>query len=363
MNDVQVDDMAPSLARIVDAVKSAEAEQRALDVVGGGTKSFLARGVPGERLSTVDHCGIVSYEPTELVITARAGTLLTDIDAALSERGQMLGFEPPRFGAASTIGGVIGAGLSGPARPYRGSARDFVLGVELINGHGQVLKFGGQVMKNVAGYDVSRLVTGAFGTLGVLTEVSLRVVPRVTHESTLRWGGDTTQSSERMRELSRSPWPVTAMACDQDGLRVRMSGSMEAIEDARKRLNPESDGDDSQFWAQLRDLELDQLQPANGVSLWRLSVAPAAPEFEIPVDLFDWGGAQRWLTTGAGFAEQIRAYALASGGHATCIKRAIEDEAATFSTPEKTLMQLMQRVKASFDPTGIFNPQRYYSWM
>ena len=351
-----------TLGLIIEQVKSATAGHQALDIVGGGTKAFLASGSPGETLSLAEHSGIVSYEASELVITAKAGTRLDAIDAALSERGQMLGFEPPHCGSNSTIGGVVACGLSGPARPYRGSARDFVLGIELINGHGEALRFGGQVMKNVAGYDISRLVTGAFGTLGVISEVSLRVVPRPQRDVTLNWALPADQGCRRMLELARQPWPISAMATDGQSLRVRVSGSNEAVADAVARLVPDSVHEQDPFWNALRDFDLAELQSRATHSVWRLSLPPAAPDPEFKVGLHDWGGAQRWLSTDAS-EESLREYCSVLGGHATCMRRAAGQSMRVFSAPETSLKQLMRRIRDSFDPAKIFNPGRYFEWM
>ncbi len=158
-------------------VEAAIADRTPLAIIGGGSKQFMGRSIQAEDFDVGAHQGIVSHEPSELVVTVRAGTPLEILETALAERGQMLPFEPPRFGERATIGGTIACGISGPRRPYAGAARDFVLGVKLLNGRGEILRFGGQVMKNVAGYDISRLMTGAMGTLGALLEVSLKVLP------------------------------------------------------------------------------------------------------------------------------------------------------------------------------------------
>ncbi len=350
------------MSRIREQVVAATAEGRTLDIVGGGSKAFLASGVGGEALTTTAHAGIVDYQPSELVITARAGTPLADVEAALAERGQMLGFEPPRLAAASTIGGVVACGWSGPARPFRGSTRDFVLGVELVNGRGEVLRFGGQVMKNVAGYDISRLVTGAFGALGVITEVSLRVVPRPAVVRTLHWQCAPDAARQRVRELSRAPWPLTAVAWDAQLLRVRVAGSVEAVDDAARRLPADAIEDDHAYWDALRDLRLPSLQPPAGSELWRLSLPATAPDPAAhAVALNDWSGAQRWLHA-SDAADALRAHCAAAGGHATCIRRA---SAATpvFQSPAPAERALMQRVKRAFDGANVFNPQRYFDWM
>ncbi len=350
-----------SLGAIIERILEASAARRALHISGGGSKRFLAAAGEADELSIAAHRGIVSYEPSEMVITARAGTPLVEIDAALGEHGQMLGFEPPHFGAGSTIGGVIACGLSGPARPYRGSARDFVLGVELVNGLGQVLQFGGQVMKNVAGYDISRLVTGAYGSLGVISSVSLRVLPRPQREATLNWQLASAPARRRMLELSRQPWPVSAMCADGDTLSVRVSGSEQTVADAITRLAPDTVADVAQ-WRALRDLQAPPLPAGEDRSLWRLSLPAAAPDPDFAITLCDWGGAQRWLETRAG-AVELRTHCAAHGGHATCMRRAADETEPVFTAPDAALRGLMVRIKRAFDPAGIFNPQLYFDWM
>jgi glycolate oxidase FAD binding subunit len=347
-------DVAQQLAQQVHA---AIAGNTPLAIQGGRSRQFLGRPVEGEPLAVSGHHGIVEYDPRELVITARAGTPLGVIEAELEAAGQMLAFEPPRFDAASTLGGAIASGLSGPRRAHCGAARDFVLGCRIINGKGEILRFGGQVMKNVAGYDVSRLMVGAFGTLGVLLEVSLKVLPRAEASLTLVREYPADQALQRMRELAGKPISVDA-SCHLDGvLYLRLSGSLEAVQAARRRLGGELLEDDASFWRRLRDLQLPFF--AGTQPLWRLSVPAASPLS--PADhatLIEWGGAQRWLKTDAE-AGAVREAAAKAGGHATLFRNGARKD--TFHPLPAGLLALHRNLKRAFDPQGIFNPGRLYA--
>ena len=358
VNGVRASLEDPVVASLVAQVKAAAESGRALRIQGGGSKAFYGRVTHGELLDTRVCAGIVAYEPTELVITARAGTPLAEVEETLAAEGQMLGFEPPHFGGAATIGGAVASGLSGPARPYHGAARDFVLGVDVIDGRGQLLSFGGQVMKNVAGFDVARLLAGSLGTLGVIVQVSLRVLPRPRVQRSLIWRLAPSEASPRMTELASAPWPITAMCYDGELLRLRVAGSEEAVSHACAELAPDVESDDLDYWRDLRDLRLpffvDDVRP-----LWRMSVPPVAPDpAGVGPLLHDWGGAQRWLH-GALDDTRIRDHAAALGGHASCF--AAGD--APFAAPAAALRELMQRVKRGLDPQGIFNPGRLYEWL
>jgi len=344
-----------TLGAICEQVRAAHADRRPLAIVGGGTRARFAPAAAGEALRVGAHAGIVSYEPSELVITARAGTPLAEVEEALAARRQMLGCEPPRTGTASTIGGVVASGLSGPARPYRGSVRDFVLGVELVNGRGEALRFGGQVMKNVAGYDVARLVTGACGALGVITEVSLRVLPRPAREATLRWPLARGDALARMLELPRRPWPITALCWDGELLRLRVAGSAAAVDDAVTRLAPAEIVEHDACWDQLRDYAEPRLAARAGEALWRVAVPPAAPDAPGTAPLLvDWGGGLRWLR-GVDDAAALREHVAACGGHVTAYDTAAGVAPAAPAAP---LRALMQRVKRAFDPHAIFDAGR-----
>ncbi len=339
-------------------VQQAVANRTPLQIVGGGTKAFYGRAPQGEPLSIAGHAGIVSYEPTELVLTARSGTPLAEIEAALAANGQMLAFEPPHFGAGATLGGCVASGLSGPRRPYGGAVRDHVLGVRLLNGRGEVLRFGGEVMKNVAGYDVSRLMVGAMGTLGVLLDVSLKVLPRPPVEITLRQESTAGQAIEAVNRWAGRPLPVSAALFDGEHLHVRLSGTDSGVRAARGRIGGEPQADGDGFWDRLREHRHAFFQ--SPLPLWRLSVPPAIGPLDLPgKSLIDWGGAQRWLLSDAP-ATQIRAAATAVGGHATLF-RGGDRTGEVFHPLAPAIASLHRNLKAAFDPELVFNRGRLYA--
>lgn len=348
-------------AALAEAVVDAAAAGRRLRIEGGGSKAFYGRQAEGEPLAVGAHRGIVRYEPTELVLTARAGTPLADIDAALAAQGQMLGFEPPGFGPGATLGGTVACGFSGPRRPYAGSARDFVLGVRLLNGRGESLRFGGEVMKNVAGYDVSRLQVGALGCLGVLLDVSLKVLPRPQAELTLVQ--DVTLAGvaiERLNRWAGQPLPLSASAWDDGRLYLRLSGAGSAVRAAAASLGGEVLAEDAAaaYWQGLR--EHTHAFFAGDAPLWRFSVTPAAAPLDLPgATLIEWGGAQRWWR---GEAEPAALFALAraAGGHASRF-RGGDRGGEVFQPLAPALAALHAGLKASFDPRGVFNPGRLYA--
>ncbi|WP_338114027.1 glycolate oxidase subunit GlcE [Thiorhodococcus mannitoliphagus] len=351
-------------SQLQDRIRAAAVDAEPLAVVGQGTKSFLGRDVEATSLAVAEHAGILTYEPKELVVTARCGTPLADIEAALAEAGQMLAFEPPHFanadGAAATLGGTIAAGLSGPARPYQGSARDLVLGVRVLTGRGEVLRFGGEVMKNVAGYDVSRLMVGALGTLGVLLDVSLKVLPAPAVTRTQVLECDEKGALERMSAWSAKPLPLTATCFDGERLWIRLSGAAQGVEEAVERIGGEAvePGAAARFW---RDELREQQHPffAGDLPLWRLSLPQSAPRPALEgVMLIEWGGGQRWLRS-ADAPEQVRAEVAKLGGHATLF-RGGDRSGEVFHPLPAHLMQLHRRVKSAFDPHGILNPGRLY---
>lgn len=326
---------------------------------GGGSKDFYGNSGHGEILDVAGHQGILAYEPSELVITARAGTLLVELEAVLAEKGQCLPFEPPRFTAAATVGGMVAAGLSGPRRASAGSVRDHVLGVKLLDGMGRVLTFGGQVMKNVAGYDVARLMAGSLGTLGVLLEVSLKVMPRPEMEATLAFALAQHEALACLAEWNRQPLPIAASSWHDGRLRLRLAGTHAAVAAVVGRLGGER-SDDESHWQALRDQRLPFFATE---TLWRLSLPPTAPVLDLPGEwLIEWGGALRWLKTDAP-PEAVRAAASAVGGHATLYRAsdAMKQRAGGAFTPlPAPLMQLNRNLKAVFDPRGLFNPGRLY---
>ncbi len=340
---------------LVHQVQSALDGRYSLEIVGSGSKRFYGRRVKAQPLAVGAHCGIVEYEPTELVITARCGTPLKEIEAELAAHKQMLAFEPPHFGPGATLGGAVASGLSGPRRPFAGSLRDFVLGVKLINGKAESLSFGGRVMKNVAGFDISRLMVGAMGTLGVVLEVSLKVLPRPETECSLCFESDAASALERMNRWVGEGLPISA-ACHADGrLWLRLSGAESSLSGACRRLGGELMGDGEVFWRDLLEQRLPFFQGA--APLWRLSVKPLAPLPELAGEwLLDWGGAQRWLRSSAA-PDEVFAAAARLEGHAACFRGAAD---AVFQPLPSALLKLHQRIKHAFDPEGVFNVGRLY---
>ena len=361
-----------AVARLIDRIQSARTHRGTLDIQGGCTKAFYGEPPRGEPLPLGELSGITSYEPTELVVTARAGTPLAELEAALAEREQCLPFEPPKFASGGTVGGMVAAGLAGPARAAAGSLRDYVLGVTMLNGRGELLTFGGQVMKNVAGYDVSRLVAGSWGVLGVLCEVSLKVLGTRRATTTLEFDWDERRSLEALARWGARPLPLSASAWHEGCLRIRLSGSGAAVESAASKLDGREVAAEAaaRWWSSLKDLThpfLD-LRPADllaGECLWRLSLPAAVPPLELPrarearAGLVEWNGAQRWCR-GSWTAEEVRAAAAAVGGHATLV-RASDKSAGAFTRLAPPLMRIHGELKRAFDPDGIFNPGRLYA--
>ena len=324
-----------------------------LRIRGGDSKAFLGRPVAGEELDTRAHRGIVSYDPTELVLTARAGTPLAEIEAALEAAGQMLPCEPPHLGIGATLGGMVAAGLSGPRRPWAGSVRDYVLGTRLITGHGKHLRFGGEVMKNVAGYDLSRLMAGSLGCLGVLTEVSLKVLPKPRQCLSLRLEMGVAQTLASLAEWGQQPLPISAASHDGTALHLRLEGGEGSVQACRRDLGGEEI--DSGYWRELREQRLAFF--GGEAPLWRLSLPNNTAPLELPGEqLIDWGGAQRWLKSAAD-AGQIRRIAAKAGGHAT--RYSAGDDA--FTPLPAPLLRYHQSLKQQLDPKGIFNPGRMYA--
>jgi glycolate oxidase FAD binding subunit len=345
-----------SAEALAEQVKAAAAAGRPLRVVGGDTRAFLGRPAAGEALSLAGHAGIVSYDPAELVATVRAGTPITELQALLADNGQMLAFEPPVFGPGSTVGGLVATGLAGPRRPFAGAVRDAVLGVTILDGRGQLLRFGGVVFKNVAGFDGFRLMAGAFGRLGVILEVSLRVAPKPRREASLTLELPLERAAERVRELMRRPTPLSGACHDGAALRLRLSGGEQAVAAAVREIG--GDAEPLGFWAALRDLNPPVVE--RGGRLWRLGLPPAAPMPQLPGRwVWDWAGAQRWLMTDAP-ASAVRAAAADLGGHASLFGGAAEDGEA-FAPLAPPVMALHQRLAAAFDPAGILNPGRLYA--
>ena len=343
-------------------ILAASAAGKSLRLRGGGTKDWYGQRLDGEVLDTRAYAGIIDYEPTELVITARCGTPLAEIEAALAARNQMLAFEPPHFGPGATVGGVVACALSGPRRASAGAVRDFVLGAVLMDGHGERLAFGGQVMKNVAGYDVSRLLAGSLGTLGLILEVSLKVLPLPLREATLRLDCAEIAALRLLNEWAGKPLPISA-SCWHDGvLSVRLSGAEAAVSAALQSLGGAvlAPDDAAAFWQSLR--EQTHAFFAGAGSLWRLSLPPHASAMILKGrQLIEWGGAQRWLKldgdADAAGSARIRQAVAAAGGHATLF-RGGDKAVGVFHPLAPAVEKIHQRLRHAFDPAGIFNPHR-----
>lgn len=348
--------------QFADTIRIAAERKAPLHICGGGSKEFYGNRIVGQDISMLDvtaYSGIVAYEPTELVVTARAGTRLADLEAQLHKHRQMLAFEPPHFGAAATLGGCIAAGLSGPRRASVGAVRDFVLGVRMLDGRGDDLRFGGQVMKNVAGYDISRLMTGSLGTLGLLLEISLKVLPLPPMEMTLSLQMKEAEAIEKMNLWAGRPLPISATCFCNDVLTLRLSGAEAAVHAAHIKLGGEEVAEAAAFWQSVREQTHLFFQP--GKSLWRLSMKSTTPPLSLPGQrLIEWGGALRWLISDVAMdAGTVRAAAKAAGGHATLF-RSNETSADAFHPLAAEMMNIHRRLKEKFDPRGILNPGRMY---
>lgn len=382
--------MSDVLQEFARRIRDAAAHAQPLRVRGGGSKDFLGQSFAGDVLDTRACSGILSYEPSELVITVRAGTSLGEVEQALAERGQCLAFEPPYFGIEATVGGMVAAGLAGPARASVGNVRDFVLGARLINGRGEDLSFGGQVMKNVAGYDVSRLLAGSLGTLGLITEVSLKVLPLAPAEATLACVGVSAPVAlDLLNRWGAQPLPLNASAWVHDTtvspvrevLYVRLRGAVAAVEAAvtRMRADAEQRGADvTRHGADVMDdwrasgeqtLPFFTQPPAPDACLWRVSVPQTAPMLMlsegVSAPYIEWHGAQRWYWASARMATALRQAAQAAGGHATLFRTSAAhgdaDRAVGVFTPlDAVQLRIQRQLKHAFDPAGVFNPGRWY---
>lgn len=382
------------LRQITDRIQAAAADGTPLRIRGGGSKDFYGQSLQGELLDVTPLKGITSYEPSELVVTVRAGTPLLELEAALTEKGQCLAFEPPHFqvkgpdaraqppqpASGATVGGMVAAGLSGPARASAGAVRDFVLGVNLINGKGELLTFGGQVIKNVAGYDVSRLMVGAMGTLGLLTEISLKVLPVAPAEATLVFALDQARALAQLHRWGGQPLPLNASCWVRDDsaagspelLFVRLRGAVAAVESACRKMTQEVAGTRmdnavaAPDWQACRDLRLPffTAPDSSQLALWRLSVPQTAPALDLPyAQLIEWHGGQRWLWAPPQAEAQLRQAAAEVGGTATIFIASHTDStgaSARFSPLKPPLDRIHQRLKREFDPAGIFNRGRLY---
>jgi glycolate oxidase FAD binding subunit len=353
--------MRPAIAQVAERIRDAAADRRPLCIRGGGTKDFYGNTPSGERLGSASLSGIVDHQPSELVLTALGGTPLADIEASLLAHGQMLAFEPPHFGPGATIGGCVAAGLAGPRRsssgPTHGGVRDFVLGARLVDGSGRLLSFGGTVMKNVAGYDVSRALAGSLGILGLIVEVSIKVLPRPTAESSLRLELGLEPALERLRYWGGQALPISASAWVDGCLFLRLSGSFSAVSEGQACIGGEAFAAE-QFWSDVRE----QQHPffREGSPLWRIALPATAPALDLgSTELVEWNGTLRWIHSDLP-AEAVRARAGQLGGYATLF-RGGDRSIGVFPPLPPALLAIHRRLKAEFDPAGILNPGRMYA--
>jgi glycolate oxidase FAD binding subunit len=357
-----------ALDAIADRIRDAAQRGAPLRIRGAGSKDFYGEPAPeGEALSTLALAGIVSYEPSELVVTVRAGTRLADLEDVLAERGQCLPFEPPQFAGRATVGGMVAAGLSGPARASVGPVRDYVLGTTVVNGRGDVLTFGGQVMKNVAGYDVSRLMVGALGTLGLVAEVSLKVLPQAPAEATLRFEMTQAQALQQLNEWGGRPLPLNASRWREEQgrgvLDLRLRGAAAAVDAACRLLGGERLRNDeaARGWTACRDQQLAWFTGRGDRDLWRVCVPQTAPVLELPeAPLIEWHGGLRWVRASGDAAARIREVASRAGGHATLFAAADPHATHRFAPLAPPLDRIHRELKREFDPAGVFNRGRLY---
>lgn len=347
-------------SRVAEACSQGEP----LCIVGQQSKSFYGNAQVGTPLSVAEHTGIINYEPTELVLTARAGTPLADIEKVLAAEGQCLAFDPPRFGGQGTLGGAIASGLAGPSRPWLGGVRDMILGVKILNGQAELMRFGGEVMKNVAGYDVSRLMVGALGTLGVITEASIKVLPKPVSEATLAQRHDTTVGLHALSEqLLRAGRPITGLISINNETYLRLAGAESAVEAACQDIDGDrlSTAESEQFWASIRD-QSHAFYADTQTPLWRISLPPRAALAGFTDEcLVDWAGQQLWLKSDLS-ATALRALAQEQGGSATLFRGHL-DNCDAFQPLDAVQTRLHQRLKQAFDPQHILNPTRLYREM
>ena len=361
--------MDSALQQIVERIRAAATDATPLCIRGGGTKDFYGEALQGGILDTTALAGITSYEPSELVVTVRAGTPLAELEAALAEKGQCLPFEPPHFGGGGTVGGMVAAGLSGPARASVGAVRDYVLGATLVNGRGDILSFGGQVMKNVAGYDVSRVLAGSLGTLGVIAEVSLKVLPVAPAEATLEFACSQADALRLLNEWGGRPLPLNASCWFEYGgagaLYLRLRGAVAAVEAACMHLGGErkDNARAAADWQALRDQQLPWFDTSDGAdALWRLSVPQTAPVLAIDgnAPLIEWHGGQRWYKAPPDQAARIREIAHAAGGHATLFRTPASDT-PRFDAMSAPIARIHRALMQEFDPHRIFNRGRLFA--
>lgn len=340
-------------------IASASANGVPVRIVGGNSKAFYGHSVEAMNIDVSGHSGVIDYDPAELVITLRAGCKLKDVEALLTEKNQMFGFEPPHFTEEATIGGMIATGLTGPRRVFSGAIRDFILGVKLLNGRGEIVNFGGRVIKNVAGFDVSRLMVGALGTLGVLLEVSIRVIPRFETEMTLAFEHAGAQSHiDWINQHRGLPYPMSASLWYQGQTKIRLSGSQQGVASACQQLGGEDNADD-EVWSELKEQSHSFFE--NTKTIARVSVPSVEPDFiTANPQLIEWGGAQRWIDASQKPLDSLRNRAESHRG-TVCAYRGYDQHTAMFHHPTDAIMKLHRHLKSSFDPASILNPGRLYA--
>lgn len=391
-----------ALNDFVERIRAAAADGTPLRIRGGGSKDFYGEALQGERLDTRALSGVLSYEPSELVVTVAAGTPLAELEAVLAERGQCLPFEPPHFaqsgtaaggaatrveplgervqfggtaaGSAATVGGMVAAGLAGPARASVGSVRDYVLGAQLVNGRGEVLDFGGTVMKNVAGYDVSRVLAGSLGVLGLITRVSLKVMPRAPAEATLRFACGQAEALALLNGWGGRPLPLNASRwSDEAGgtLWLRLRGAVAAVDAACRQLGGERVDDPAaaRDWQACREQQSAWFAGRDADhALWRLSVPQTAPALDLPAaaPLVEWHGAQRWVQAPVDAGPALRLASAAAGGNATLFIAPSAHGAGAaahfgfkrFDALTPAVAAVHRALKQAFDPADILNRGR-----
>jgi glycolate oxidase FAD binding subunit len=342
-------------AELATQIASVAATGGEIEIVAGGSKRFYGESFEALPVDVSGHSGVIDYDPAELVITLRAGCKLLEVETLLADHRQMFGFEPPCFGRDATIGGTVASGLAGPRRAFAGGTRDFVLGVKILDGRGEINHFGGRVIKNVAGFDVSRLMVGSLGTLGIILEVSIRVIPTYETEATLAFEHHGPGAHIRwINELGSEPYPISAALWVDGRSLLRLSGSTQGVAHAAQRLG----GDPADFcWRDLKEQTFDffdEEQP-----LTRVSVPPASDDWlgDLP-QLIEWGGAQRWIRGEVDIAS-LRQQAADRGG-SVCAFRRHGADIPVFHPLPPAMLKLQRNLKSSFDPAGIFNPGRIY---
>jgi glycolate oxidase FAD binding subunit len=345
------------VAQAQERIRTAVVSRSTLNIEGAGTRRDFGGPGQGKVLSCAGYSGILAYDPGDLVVTVRAGTPLQELDAELSRHGQMLGFEPPQR-PGSTVGGAVALGWAGPRQPFAGAVRDHLLGIRLLDGRARDLRFGGQVVKNVAGFDVARLMGGSHGILGLILEVSLRVVPRPAVERTTVIEADSPERAlQTTRRLALGPGLLSAASWIDRRLYLRSSGSPACVEEflARQGGSVMAEQESREFWRGFANQTHRFFDPMPGLRLWRVSVRPDAPPAwpQYPCAL-DWAGALRWVWAPPAAGAEIAAWARAHGGHAMPVERA---EGISAALPP-SLLRIHHALADVFDPHRVFNRSR-----